>query len=79
MSKIAVSGSTGIVKLGRLLGKGGEGSVYEVEGLPGIVAKLYHKDISPDRAEKLRIMPSLLTPKLAALTAWPSDVLRAPG
>ena len=77
MSAPAVTASKGPVRLGQRLGKGGEGEVYEVEGQPALVAKLYLKDIPPERAEKLRIMPQLLTPRLAALTAWPHDVLKS--
>lgn len=75
----AVISSKGPVRLGERLGRGGEGEVYEVEGEPSLVAKLYLKDISHERAEKLRVMPQLLTPKLAALTAWPHDVLKGRG
>lgn len=79
MSTPAVTGSKGRVKLGQLLKKGGEGAVYYVQDQPSLLAKLYLKDIGPERAEKLRIMPQLLTPKLASLTAWPHDVLHGPG
>lgn len=79
MSLIAVRGSKGLVQLGKLLGKGGEGAVYEVVGKPDLVAKIYLKDIPAERAEKLRAMSQLLTPKLAALTAWPHDVLYGNG
>lgn len=79
MSTPAVTGSKGPVKLGKLLGKGGEGTVYEVVDQPAMVAKLYTKDMPAERAEKLRVMPQLLTPKLASLTAWPHDILRGGG
>lgn len=71
-----VSTSTGPLRLGAMLGKGGEGAVYEVMGRQDTVAKIYLKDVSPERAEKLAAMQSLLTPKLASLTAWPSELLR---
>lgn len=79
MNASAVSGSKGPVKLGKLLGKGGEGEVYEVEGQPALVAKLYTSGMTAERAEKLSVMPQLLTPKLASLTAWPHEVLRRGG
>ncbi|MDP2232511.1 MAG: hypothetical protein Q8K89_02665, partial [Actinomycetota bacterium] len=75
MSAHKLMGSKGPVALGKRLGKGGEGEVYEVLGQPALVAKLYLREITAERAEKLRIMPKLLTPTLAALTAWPHDVL----
>jgi DNA-binding helix-hairpin-helix protein with protein kinase domain len=62
--------------LGGLLAKGGEGAVYEVAGRPDRVAKIYLKDVTPERADKLLAMQGLLTPRLAALTAWPDEVLR---
>lgn len=79
MSTPAVRGSKGPVQLGKLLGKGGEGAVYEVVNQPTLVAKVYLKDIPAERAEKLRAMSQLLTPKLATLTAWPHDVLYGVG
>lgn len=48
------------VVLGRELGAGGEGTVYAVEGRPGVVAKLYRPETAPDRLgmveNKLRVM-----------------------
>lgn len=79
MSVPALTGSKGPIRLGQRLGKGGEGEVYEVVGQPGLVAKLYLRDIPSERAAKLRLMPQLLTPKLASLTAWPHDVLKGSG
>lgn len=76
MSTPQVSGKNGPVRLGALLGKGGEGAVYEVAGRPDRVAKIYLKDVTPERADKLVAMQGLLTPRLAALTAWPDEVLR---
>jgi DNA-binding helix-hairpin-helix protein with protein kinase domain len=69
---------TGPIRLGRLLGKGAEGAVYEVAERPDIAAKIYLKDSGPERNDKLVAMQALLTPKLASLTAWPSELLHAP-
>jgi len=71
-----VSSSRGQIQLGAELGRGGEGAVYEVVGIPGTVAKVYHKPASSEKAEKLSVMVSMATPQLLALTAWPTDVLR---
>lgn len=68
-------GKNGTVRLGQLLGKGAEGAVYALEEDPGNVAKVYLSAISREREEKLRIMPEILTPELARLTAWPNDLL----
>ena len=40
--------------LGKELGRGGEGSVYEVN--PNIVAKIYHHSLEKRRQEKLHAM-----------------------
>lgn len=75
MSTPQVSGKNGPIRLGALLAKGGEGAVFEVAGRPDRVAKIYLKDITPERADKLLAMQRLLTPRLAALTAWPDELL----
>lgn len=68
--------STGkIVFLGRELGRGGEGIVYEVVDKPELVAKIYHEPISDDKAEKLRQMVALQSEKLLRLAAWVTEVL----
>lgn len=74
-----VHGSQGSVQLGRLLGRGAEGAVFEIVGSPEKVAKIYLKEASAERAEKLIAMQSLRTPALDALTAWPIEVLKSPG
>ncbi|MCW1926633.1 hypothetical protein OKA05_29035 [Luteolibacter arcticus] len=75
---MTLSSRSGAVRLGSLLGKGGEGAVYALADDPDLVAKVYLKDISTERAAKLQIMPGLLTPEIAQLTAWPQDVLYKP-
>lgn len=78
MSGPTLRGTAGPVQLGALLAKGGEGAVYEVAGRPDVVAKVYLKAVSSERADKLAAMQSMLTPTLAALTAWPAELLRTP-
>ncbi len=78
MSSPDVRGATGRVPLGKLLGKGAEGAVYEVSGRADSAAKIYVKPASAERSAKLMVMPSLWTPALAKLTAWPTEVLRNP-
>ena len=64
------------VTLGREIGKGGEGAVYEVAGRPDTVAKLYHGATQPaERIEKLRALPAVSTPGLQSVTAWPTGTL----
>lgn len=63
------------VRLSRELGRGGEGSVYEVAHDSGIVAKIYHQPVDPEKREKLNCMPLLATPELLKVGAWPVGTL----
>lgn len=63
------------VPLGGKLGRGGEGTVYEVSDRPDLVAKVYHTPASADRADKLRAMSALQTERLLKIAAWPVDTL----
>jgi DNA-binding helix-hairpin-helix protein with protein kinase domain len=73
-----VEGTGKVVRLGRKLGQGGEGAVYELEGQPGVLAKIFHQPIPQSRAEKIRVMVSARTPALERLTAWPLELLSLP-
>jgi len=64
------------VALGRQLGQGGEGAVFEVLGEPRLVAKVYHKPPSADKAAKLAAMSLCATESLLRVSAWPTGVLR---
>jgi len=61
--------------LGAELGRGGEGAVYEVPSDPALVAKIYHRVLSPGKAEKLSAMVRVGTPDLLKFSAWPISVL----
>jgi DNA-binding helix-hairpin-helix protein with protein kinase domain len=63
------------VKLGKELGRGGEGAVFPVIASPGLVAKVYFKPPSPAKADKLRAMARHAAPALLRAAAWPLDVL----
>ena len=58
------------VTLGREIGKGGEGSVFEIAGM-ALVAKIYHRPAEPQKAEKLAAMVRLRVPPLTSFAAWP--------
>ncbi len=64
-----------LIKLGKELGRGGEGAVYPVIGLPDLVAKIYLKPPAPPKVEKLRSMARRASPTLLRVAAWPIDVL----
>ncbi|HEY7422725.1 MAG TPA: hypothetical protein VH682_00560 [Gemmataceae bacterium] len=65
------------IELGPLLatGRGGEGKVYEVVGLPSSVAKVYDDPPDARKEQKLRIMPALARPDLLTVAAWPTATL----
>lgn len=63
------------IRLGAVLGRGGEGAVYETSLDANIVAKVYHAALPPEKADKIRIMSSLRNDRLTRLTAWPIDLL----
>ena len=70
------SGAGHWLEPGKLLGRGGEGAVHEIDGRPGFVAKVYHQPVSPDKALKLESMARQAHPGLLEIAAWPVDVLR---
>lgn len=65
------------ISLGRELGRGGEGAVFEIAGSSDLVAKLYHPTSMPDaeKAQKLFFMARMATSQLSKLAAWPVSVL----
>src|SRR5258707_14784626 len=63
------------IALGAILGKGGEGTVYEVRHTSVTVAKVYHRPLSQDRTDKIRAMAGMRTEALGKLTSWPVDLL----
>jgi DNA-binding helix-hairpin-helix protein with protein kinase domain len=67
------------IRLGRELGHGGEGSVFEIETCPDRVAKIYKTAPAPRKVEKLAVMAEKCDPSLLGISAWPLDLLREPG
>ncbi|TBL69771.1 protein kinase domain-containing protein [Paenibacillus thalictri] len=72
----AIIGNGRAVYLGDELGRGGEGSVYEVKSDSTVVAKVYHQSISVLKQEKIKTMVGLKNESLLGFTTWPVDVLR---
>ena len=64
------------VRLGRLIGTGAEGEVYEIQGKSDLVAKIYHEPPPPEKAEKLVLLSRLGNERLFKLSAWPVSTLR---
>jgi len=68
--------STGAtVRLGPVLGRGGEGTVHAVVGAPRLVAKIYLKAPDTAKTEKLRLMSRRHSRELLGVAAWPTDLL----
>src|SRR5215510_13236052 len=75
-----LNSQSSIVRLGRRIGIGAEGEVYEIQDSADLVAKIYHEPPPPEKAEKLVALSSLGNDRLFNLSAWPVDVLLdAPG
>ncbi|MDI3478831.1 MAG: hypothetical protein PWQ59_2356 [Thermoanaerobacterium sp.] len=66
-----------LVFLGPKIASGGEGSVFDVNGYENVVAKIYHKSLSPDKSEKLILMPKIYNDRLRQIAAWPIDTLHS--
>lgn len=71
----AVGGEGLVLRVGRELGRGGEGAVYEVADRPDLVAKVYHRAPGPERSAKLAAMTSLRMDRLLRVAAWPVETL----
>src|SRR5262245_710102 len=67
------------IRLGARIGVGGEGSVHEVLGRPDIVAKIYHKPLTPERAQKIVAMAPLRDSGLQKAAALPTGLVMADG
>lgn len=66
------------VSLGKELGTGGEGVVYDAPMYgPDFVAKIYHHPLSPNRQTKLLAMVEGGNDSLRKIAAWPVDALYA--
>jgi DNA-binding helix-hairpin-helix protein with protein kinase domain len=63
------------IDIGRELGRGGEGSVFDVPALSSQVAKLYHKAPDVKKQAKLSFMTSTADAQLLTYVAWPQETL----
>lgn len=77
MTMLLYSASGQQLRLGKELGKGGEGSVFTIEGVNHLVAKVYHKAQDGSKQSKLRHMTTQRDEQLQKYTAWPQDTLHA--
>lgn len=65
------------VRLGKRLGGGGEGDVFDLSPAGSMVAKIYHKPLDPEKQEKLRVMVRGCNAELQGISAWPTELLCA--
>lgn len=77
MSMLLYNAAGQRLKLLKEIGKGGEGSVYTIEGVNHLVAKVYHKPQDSAKQSKLRHMAHQRDEQLLKYTAWPQDTLHA--
>jgi DNA-binding helix-hairpin-helix protein with protein kinase domain len=63
------------VRLGPMLGKGGEGAVHPVRESPNLVAKIYRNPPDALKVHKLFTMARMASPDLLRVAAWPVDLL----
>ena len=75
MAKTLFSSSGEVVQLGRELGRGGEGAVFELVPDSFFVAKVYLKPLDNKKQDKLRYMPTLKSERLNKYVAWPHAAL----
>jgi DNA-binding helix-hairpin-helix protein with protein kinase domain len=71
-----LKGSGGnLVRLGRQIGKGGEGAVYEVLGQGDVAAKLYWPDKAAARRDKINAMVAAGWSRSTSVVAYPTGSL----
>lgn len=77
MSKSLFTSRGETIQLGRELGRGGEGSVFELASNPNQVAKIYHQTPDLKKQDKLRYMSTVANDTLLTYAAWPQETLHS--
>jgi DNA-binding helix-hairpin-helix protein with protein kinase domain len=75
LDKTLFTGKGTAIQIGRELGKGGEGSVYEVPSHSNQVAKIYHQMPDPKKQAKIVFMAGSADDQLLNYAAWPQETL----
>ena len=75
MAKTLYTSKGAAVEIGRELGRGGEGSVFEIPSHGSQVAKLYHKQPDAKKQAKLTFMAGTADQQLLSYLAWPQETL----
>ncbi|MBX3433558.1 MAG: hypothetical protein KF847_09575 [Pirellulales bacterium] len=77
---VLVDGAGREVVLGDEIGRGGEGTVFEVVGRPELAAKLYKKSpLDEEQTAKFRALVERRSAELDKISAWPQGMLFNPG
>lgn len=66
------------VRIGREIGKGGEGAVYEVQGHQDLAIKLYWPNKAAERRDKINAMVAAAWFRSSSIVAFPIEVLYSP-
>ncbi|MES2704136.1 MAG: protein kinase [Bacteroidota bacterium] len=61
--------------IARELGRGGEGTVYELRGHSSLVLKRYNERLTTEKTEKLRQMVAMKSDGIEAYAAWPVNLV----
>lgn len=61
--------------LGKQIGQGGEGTVYEIEGNEKFVCKVPHQPYTKEQLSKLKTLVHLRSERLGEISAWPANLL----
>jgi len=77
MARTLFTSKGAAVEMGRELGRGGEGSVFEVPSLGSQVAKLYHKQPDVKKQAKLSFMAATVGKQMISYLAWRQETLHA--
>jgi DNA-binding helix-hairpin-helix protein with protein kinase domain len=75
MARTLVTSDGTPIQLGAELGRGGEGSVFEVPSASSMVAKLYHQVPDAAKQSKLAFMAKNADAALQSYVAWPKTTL----
>lgn len=65
------------LEIGAMVGRGGEGAVFDVPSLGAQVAKLYHQQPDANKQAKLSFMAATADQQLLNYVAWPQETLHA--
>jgi len=78
MMQLTLARAKSDIHLGQELGRGGEGTVFAIEGHREYVAKVYATPLDQRKIEKLEAMVEAASPAMLRIAAWPMDLLSDP-